>query len=184
MQLEERWTKTEKKAEHYEQLYQQSTKTLTSVRAAIQSIFNRIGCNTADTIERVGTPNISESSMIKFLAAIEHRTMEIVTHHHATSGAFDSAENYMFIGAGAGGGKSGKTGKGGTGGGTTGGAGGAGGGFKLPSTVEDLSDEDEEEEEDDQRPFNRDELKQRIVRVFQKRHDKLKQPKAGNTNKK
>ena len=162
MQLEERWTKTEKKAEHYEQLYQQSSKTLTSVRAAIQSIFNRIGCNSVETIERVGTPNISESSMLKFLAAIEERTMEIVSLHQAHSGSLD-----VEIAAPA------VTKKTGTG--VKPGAAG-GGGFKLPSTVEDLSEDEEEEEEDDQRPFNREELKQRIVRVIQKRQAK-KSPK-------
>jgi len=187
MQLEERWTKTEKKGEHYEQLYQQSTKTLTSVRAAIQSIFNRIGCNSAETIERVGTPNISESSMIKFLAAIEERTMGIVSFYQASSGQLEDtsvAFNGPLNGT-AGAPKTGKPGAGKTapGGAAIGGTG-NGGVFKLPSTVEDLSDEEDEEEEDDQRPFNREELKQRIVRVLQKRQDKLKKPNNNNSTSK
>ncbi len=42
--------------------------------------------------------------------------------------------------------------------------------IKLPSTVEDYSDdEDEEEEEDDQRPFTREELKLKSIRGIQKK---------------
>ena len=181
MLLEEQWTRTEKKAENYEQLHQQSQKTLTAVRAAIQSIFNRIGCNSADTLERLGTPNISESSMLKFLAVIEERTMDIASFYQFSSGQLDDAALAGPLAASPAAGKSGKGGKVGPGGtGAAGATAGVGGVFKLPSTVEDLSDEDEEEEEDDQRPFNRDELKQRIVRVIQKRQDKLKKPPTSN----
>merc|ERR1712193_320711 len=46
--LEEKWSNLDKKAEFYELKYQQSVKTVSSVRAGIQSIFNRLGCAPPD----------------------------------------------------------------------------------------------------------------------------------------
>merc|ERR1719262_104968 len=47
--LEEKWNSLDRKADHYEQKYQQSVKTVTQVRARIQSIFNRLGCAPPDS---------------------------------------------------------------------------------------------------------------------------------------
>lgn len=49
--------------------------------------------------------------------------------------------------------------------------------IKLPSTVEDYSDDEEEDDEDDQRPFTREELKLKTIRGIQKKQEKSK--KAG-----
>ena len=48
-ELEDRWNRADKKGEYYELKYQQALKTLTAVRAGLQSIYNRLGCqSTAD----------------------------------------------------------------------------------------------------------------------------------------
>ena len=52
--------------------------------------------------------------------------------------------------------------------------------IKLPSTVEDYSDDEEEDDEDDQRPFTREELKLKAIRGIQKKQEKSK--KAGRRN--
>ena len=52
--------------------------------------------------------------------------------------------------------------------------------IKLPSTVEDYSDDEEEDDEDDQRPFTREELKLKTIRGIQKKQEKSK--KAGRRN--
>ena len=39
--LEDKWNRADKRAEHYELKYQQALKTLTAVRAGLQSIYNR-----------------------------------------------------------------------------------------------------------------------------------------------
>merc|ERR1719499_852776 len=46
--------------------------------------------------------------------------------------------------------------------------------IKLPSTVEDHSDDEDDDDEDDQRPFTRDELKQKTLRGINKKQKKSK----------
>merc|ERR1719446_186317 len=46
--------------------------------------------------------------------------------------------------------------------------------IKLPSTVEDYSDDEDDDDEDDQRPFTRDELKVKTMRGITKKQKKSK----------
>merc|ERR1719214_363641 len=72
--LEEKWNNLDKKAEHYELKYQQTVKTVTSVRAGVQSIFNRLGCIPP---EGGGSGTVTESNTMQYLGLIEQRTNEI-----------------------------------------------------------------------------------------------------------
>merc|ERR1719262_1193053 len=72
--LEEKWNNLDKKAEHYELKYQQTIKTVTSVRAGVQSIFNRLGCIPP---EGGGSGTVTESNTMQYLGLIEQRTNEI-----------------------------------------------------------------------------------------------------------
>merc|ERR1719235_2651670 len=44
--------------------------------------------------------------------------------------------------------------------------------IKLPSTVEDHSDDEDDDDEDDQRPFTRDELKSKTLKGISKKQKK------------
>lgn len=46
--------------------------------------------------------------------------------------------------------------------------------IKLPSTVEEYSDDEDDDDEDDQRPFTRDELKAKTMRGISKKQKKSK----------
>merc|ERR1719271_1894012 len=46
--------------------------------------------------------------------------------------------------------------------------------IKLPSTVEDYSDDEDDDDEDDQRPFTRDELKAKTLKGISKKQKKSK----------
>merc|ERR1712118_604625 len=72
--LEEKWNNLDKKAEHYELKYQQTVKTVTSVRVGVQSIFNRLGCIPP---EGGGSGTVTESNTMQYLGLIEQRTNEI-----------------------------------------------------------------------------------------------------------
>merc|ERR1711959_239008 len=77
--LEDRWNAMDKKAEQYEMKYQQAVKTLTAVRAGIQSIFNRLGCNAPDAVGGVaGSQGVTEGNVMQYLGVIEGRTNEIL----------------------------------------------------------------------------------------------------------
>jgi len=155
LDLEEKWSRIDKMAEHYELKYQQSAKTLTAVRAGIQSIFNRLHCKS------FGPPDmsaVSESNMIQYLGIIEARVSEVLQVHNAVQGVDGDDEDHPPAAPRPQGG-------------------GAQLQIKLPSTVEDYSDDEEEDDEDDQRPFTREELKLKTIRGIQKKQEKSK--KAG-----
>merc|ERR1719375_1788483 len=158
LELEEKWSRIDKMAEHYELKYQQSAKTLTAVRAGIQSIFNRLHCKS------FGPPDmsaVSESNMTQYLGIIEARVSEILQVHNAVTQTGEDEEEAAGHAPRA-----------------------VSGGtqlqIKLPSTVEDYSDDEEEDDEDDQRPFTREELKLKTIRGIQKKQEKSK--KAGRRN--
>merc|ERR1711939_592269 len=80
-ELEEKWSKIDKMAEHYELKYQQAAKTLTAVRAGIQSVFNRLHTKS------FGPPDmsaVSEGNMIQYLGIIEGRISEILNVYNST----------------------------------------------------------------------------------------------------
>eukprot|EP00397_Hematodinium_sp_SG-2012_P020541 GEMP01021167.1.p1 GENE.GEMP01021167.1~~GEMP01021167.1.p1 ORF type:complete len:541 (+),score=178.19 GEMP01021167.1:71-1693(+) len=143
-QLEQKWNKTDKKAEYFDLKYQQSVKTLSAVKSGIQSIFNRVGCTVPASVASQG---ITEYNLSIYLGTIEARTNEILQLHAALQEGTEDEEEppvrappiQMQI--------------------------------KLPSTVEDYSDDDEDDDEDDQRPFTREELKMKSMRGLQKKQD-------------
>merc|ERR1719460_2632303 len=65
--LEEKWNSMDKKAEQHELKYQQAVKTLTAVRAGIQSIFNRLGCSAPDALGGMGTRGVTEGNVMQYL---------------------------------------------------------------------------------------------------------------------
>jgi hypothetical protein len=150
--LEEKWNSLDRKADHYEQKYQQSVKTVTSVRAGIQSIFNRLGCAPPDSAGNNST--VTESNMMQYLGIIEQRTNEILQLYAALQEGNESEEDaapekprgpnssQLQI--------------------------------KLPSTVEDYSDEEDDDDDDDQRPFTREELKMKCTRGINKKQQEKK----------
>merc|ERR1712139_730398 len=146
-ELEEKWSKIDKMAEHYELKYQQAAKTLTAVRAGIQSVFNRLHTKS------FGPPDmsaVSEGNMIQYLGIIEGRISEILNVYNSTQQLEGDDEEPAQPPPRP--------------------AGGAQLTIKLPSTVEDYEDD----EEDDQRPFTREELKLKTIRGIQKKQEKSK----------
>merc|ERR1719399_885521 len=148
--LEEKWNSLDKKADHYELKYQQSVKTVTSVRSGIQSIFNRLGCTPPDSVGSNNT--VTETNMMQYMGIIEQRTNEILQLYAALQEGNEDEEdaapekprgptsNQLQI--------------------------------KLPSTVEDYSDEEDDDDEDDQRPFTREELKMKSMRGISQKQEK------------
>jgi myosin heavy subunit len=154
VELEEKWSKIDKMAEHYELKYQHASKTLTAVRAGIQSVFNRLHSKS------FGPPDmsaVSESNMTQYLGVIEGRISEILNAHNAMQQQDGEEEEPAAPPQRPPGGTQVQ--------------------IKLPSTVEDYSDDEEEDDEDDQRPFTREELKLKTIRGIQKKQEKSK--KAG-----
>merc|ERR1711988_1910227 len=96
--LEDRLSKTEAKAEQYEQKYNAAMKTVNSLKVGIQSIFNKIGCNTPANMEMLGNQGVTENNMMQYLGIIEQRTNEILQMYAATQqqqreGAVDASGN-------------------------------------------------------------------------------------------
>ncbi|KAL1504879.1 hypothetical protein AB1Y20_008649 [Prymnesium parvum] len=166
--LEERLQKTEAKAEQYEKKYEAAMKTVNALKVGIQSIFNKIGCNTPANMEMLGNEGVTESNMMQYLGIIEQRTNEILqlyasTQAQAREGAVDAQGNPLptvtsILGQGpqlpAGQNQI---------------------SIQPPTTADEAydSEEDSEDEEDD-RPFSRDELKAKTMRGLSKRENKEK----------
>jgi hypothetical protein len=58
-------------------------KTINALKIGIQSIFDRIGCNTESVQETLGTHGVTESNMMQYLGIIEQRTNEILQMYSA-----------------------------------------------------------------------------------------------------
>jgi chromosome segregation ATPase len=150
--LEEKWSDIDKKGVLYNDKYQDANQTLTHIRSGIESIFRRIGCAQDDLPSGTGS-SISEANMITFLAVIEHRTNDLLKLYDQLR---DDEDDYESPGKA-------KTGHAST-----------NLQIKLPSTVEDYSDDEDDDDEDDQRPFTRDELKTKTMRTLGKKQKKQK----------
>jgi hypothetical protein len=151
--LEEKWSDIDKKAQLYQEKYQDANQTLMHIRSGIESIFRRVGCSPDDLPSGTGV-QISEVNMITYLAVIEHRTNDLLKFYDQLRQDDDdydgdapntkpahSSSNLQI---------------------------------KLPSTVEDYSEDEDDDDEDDQRPFQRDELKTKIMKGINKRQKKSK----------
>jgi len=166
--LEERLQRTEAKAEQYEKKYEAAMKTVNALKVGIQSIFNKIGCNTPANLEMLGNEGVTESNMMQYLGIIEQRTNEILqlyasTQAQAREGAVDAQGNPLptvtsILGQGpqlpAGQNQI---------------------NIQPPTTTDEAYDSEEDsEDEDDDRPFSRDELKAKTMRGLSKRENKEK----------
>mmetsp|Transcript_69754 Transcript_69754/g.175671 ORF Transcript_69754/g.175671 Transcript_69754/m.175671 type:complete len:541 (-) Transcript_69754:303-1925(-) len=135
--LEEKWNDIDTKAKNYEVKCQESQQTLNHIRTGIESIFRRLGCTQHDLPSGCGS-GISEGNMMAYVATIEGRTNELLKIYDAIKDGDDEfettrparANNSSTLQVN-----------------------------KLPSTVEDYSDDEDDDDEDDQRPFTIDELK-------------------------
>jgi len=150
--LEEKWSDIDKKAVLYNDKYQDANQTLMHIRSGIESIFRRIGCSLDDLPSGTGV-TISEVNMMTFLAGIEHRTNDLLKMFDQLNADDPNrpAEETKQKPQGS-----------------------TNLQIKLPSTVEDYSDDEDDDDEDDQRPFTRDELKTKTMRGIQKKAKKTK----------
>jgi len=151
--LEEKWSDIDKKAVLYNDKYQDANQTLMHIRSGIESIFRRIGCSPEDLPSGCGTA-ISEVNMMTFLAVIERRTSELLKLHDQLKSGDE--EDYAAEPKAKPAHSSANL------------------QIKLPSTVEDYSDDEDDDDEDDQRPFTRDELKSKTMRTIGKKQTKSK----------
>ena len=82
--------------------------TINALKAGIQSIFERIGCNTEAAQEMLGYQGVTETNMMQYLGIIEQRTNEIlqmysavhtapVHEHHHQAGAVSQAPKDIKI---------------------------------------------------------------------------------------
>lgn len=149
--LEEKWTDIERKADSFDIKYQEAQQTLTHVRDQINAIFVKLQCTVEDLPSGCGT-GISEANMNLFLAVVESRTNDLMNVYEQIKG--DEDDDFDTMRASRVQGSSSNL------------------QIKLPSTVEDYSDDEEDEDEDDQRPFTRDELKAKTLKGISKKQKK------------
>jgi len=150
--LEEKWSDIDKKAVLYNDKHQDANQTLMHIRSGIESIFRRVGC-TADDLPSGTGAAISEANMVTFLAVVEHRTNDLLKIYDQLRQDDEDYEEQT---------KAKPTNSS------------SNLQIKLPSTVEDYSDDEDDDDEDDQRPFTRDELKTKTMRGIQKKSKKSK----------
>mmetsp|Transcript_61979 Transcript_61979/g.164825 ORF Transcript_61979/g.164825 Transcript_61979/m.164825 type:complete len:548 (-) Transcript_61979:249-1892(-) len=154
--LEEKWNDIDRKAIHYEVKYQESQQTLAHVREGIKSIFKRMNCTQEDLPSGCGT-GISESNMMMYLAVVENEVSKLLKIYDAIRDEDDAETTRPVRPAGAS----------------------TNFQIKLPSTVEDYSEDEDDDDEDDQRPFTRDELKTKTMRGISKKQKKSRNMKGG-----
>lgn len=150
--LEEKWSDIDKKAAAYNDRHKEANQTLAQVRSGIESIFRRVGCSADDLPSGTGA-TINEVNMITYLAEIEHRTNDLLKLYDQLRE--DQDDEIPVATAKAGGSSSALQ-------------------IRLPTTVEDYSDDEDDDDEDDQRPFTRDELKAKTMRGITKKQKKSK----------
>lgn len=148
--LEEKWNDIDRKAITYEVKHQESQQTLSHIRTCIESIFRRLGCTAEDLPCGCGS-GISEANMMVYLAIIEQRTNELLKMYDSLKQEDDDYENTRPA-------RTGQTSTSLQ--------------IKLPSTVEDYSDDEDDDDEDDQRPFTREELKTKANKNYNKKQKK------------
>eukprot|EP00742_Colponemidia_sp_Colp-10_P000533 GILJ01000580.1.p1 GENE.GILJ01000580.1~~GILJ01000580.1.p1 ORF type:complete len:574 (-),score=156.25 GILJ01000580.1:1098-2819(-) len=171
--LEERLARTETKAEQYELKYQQSMKTVNSLKHGIDSIFNRIGCNTSAVQEMLGNQGVTDSNIMQFLGIIEQKTNDLLQKYSnqqqqkltgasaeegddAVSAPQSTTVSNMNLGLSSSLVPGGQPIK-----------------IEPPSTGDDFSDNEESEgDDDDERPLTREELKQKTLQGISKRESK------------
>lgn len=76
--LESRLQGTEASAEKYELKYQESTKTISALKAGIHSIFLKTECDTTAMADLLSDSQVTEANVMQYLGIIEQRTNEIL----------------------------------------------------------------------------------------------------------
>jgi len=145
--LEDKLTKTDKKAEEYEGRYNLAVRTINQLKNGIQSIFTRIGATSASVDEMLGNQGVTESNMMQYLGIIEQRTTEILQAYAASQIGLPNEHTLQLPSVVPADG----TGK------------------VLPATIpsyEDMSSGEDSEGEKDERPLTRQELEKRALREF------------------
>jgi chromosome segregation ATPase len=74
---------TETETKEYEKQYGDTMKTINALKIGIQSIFERVGCSTEQSIELIGSTGVTESNMMHYLGVIEQRTNEVLRMYAA-----------------------------------------------------------------------------------------------------
>lgn len=82
--LEDKLSRTDRKAEEYENRHNKALKTLTQLKNGIHSIFTRIGAASTSVEEMLGNQGVTESNMMQYLGIIEQRTSEILQAYAAS----------------------------------------------------------------------------------------------------
>merc|ERR1712232_1320500 len=148
--LEEKLKDCEDKAEKYENKCQESQTTLSHLRTGIETLFSKMQCS-VDDLPPGASQGISEENMMNYLAVIEHRSNELLKLYDALESDdpdYDPARTRPPAGS---------TGQ---------------PPVRLPSTVEEYSDDEDDDDEDDQRPFTREELKAKTLKGITKKQKK------------
>jgi DNA repair exonuclease SbcCD ATPase subunit len=151
--LEEKWSDIDKKAQLYTEKHQDANQTLKHIQLGIESIFRRIGCTIEDLPSGSGV-SISEANMITYLGIIEDRTNDLLKLYDQLR---EDDDDDVVVDSKSKPGQSSSNLQ-----------------IKLPSTVEDYSEDEDDDDEDDQRPFTREELQIKTKKGISKRQKKSK----------
>jgi predicted nucleic acid-binding Zn-ribbon protein len=73
----------ELETKEYEKQYNETMKTINSLKIGVSSIFERIGCNTEVNPDLIGATGVTESNMMHYLGVIEQRTNEVLQMYAA-----------------------------------------------------------------------------------------------------
>eukprot|EP01040_Poterioochromonas_malhamensis_P010220 gene10219-11117_t len=146
--LEDKLSKTDKKAAEYEGRYQLAQRTITQLKNGIQSIFARIGATASASVdEMLGNQGVTESNMMQYLGIIEQRTTEILQAYAASQIGLPNESTLQLPSV----------------------VPVEGIGKVLPTTIpsyEDMSSGEDSEGEKDERPLTRQELEKRTLKEF------------------
>ncbi len=147
--LEDKLTKTDKKADEYDARYQVAVRTITQLKNGIQSIFTRIGATSASVDEMLGNQGVTESNMMQYLGIIEQRTTEILQAYAASQIGLPNETTLQLPSVVH-----------------------VEGSAKIavqPPTYEEMSSGEDSEGEKDERPLTRQELEKRTLREFMRK---------------
>merc|ERR1711953_851251 len=148
--LEEKLKDIEDKAEKYENKCQESQTTLSHLRTGIETLFSKMQCQ-VDDLPPGASQGVSEENMMSYLAVVEHRCNELLKLYDALESEdpdYDPARTRPPAGSTS------------------------QPPVRLPSTVEEYSDDEDDDDEDDQRPFTREELKAKTLKGISKKQKK------------
>mmetsp|Transcript_19123 Transcript_19123/g.34605 ORF Transcript_19123/g.34605 Transcript_19123/m.34605 type:complete len:509 (-) Transcript_19123:223-1749(-) len=76
--IENRINTSETQAVLYKKRYEAATVTVTALKAGIQDLFERIGCNTPAVRDLLGEDGVNDGNIMSYLGIIEQRTNELL----------------------------------------------------------------------------------------------------------